>query len=754
MRKFIEGVNIMLGFKELLNAKPEGSGYIHGFRYVESSGNSLIIYFENGKMQISIFNGDIFRIFIGDESEQSVNTAAITQDLEEYPLNYNEEDSLITIFGEKVKAVINKANLKISFLTADDIVINEDFAPVQRCKDRFFITKLNDCIAYYGFGEKSGELNKKGYYIENYNTDDPDYNDKTSLLYKTVPFYIGLKKSLNYGIYLDNSFRSFFDMGKNYKDLVYFGADGGQVQYYFIPGEDMKEVINKYCNITGFMDMPPMWSLGYQQCRYSYTSRQETEDIAKTFREKNIPCDCIYLDIHYMDKFKVMTFDEEKFPEPADMLKKLDNEGFKVVTIVDPGVKIEEGYEVYENGLKGNHFIKKADGDIFKGDVWAGTSAFPDFSSEEARKWWKEELKRFISKGVSGIWNDMNEPAVFDTDVKTMPEDCLHNSDKGVMEHKEFHNLYGMEMSRCSKEAQEELYPNKRSFSMTRDTFAGGQKYSSVWTGDNQSTYEHMRLSIPMNCNLGLSGIGFVGNDISGFGGNTTEELFIRWMELGAFLPIFRNHSAIFTRRQEPWSFGKRAEDIAKKVIRLRYRLMPYIYNQYFTCHKQGLPVFRPMIMEFPHDENTINMYSQFMFGDKILIAPVLYEGMREKTVYLPEGEWYNYFTHEKYQGGRYYNIQMPLDDIGVFVKGGSIIPVWNEDINYIGEKEIDVTFEIFKGQGKLRYYEDDGISYDYKKGRFNLYEIESNNTDRQEVKIKAVREGLGRKNQFKFIYY
>jgi alpha-glucosidase len=318
------------------------------------------------------------------------------------------------------------------------------------------------------------------------------------------------------------------------------------------------------------------------------------------------------------------------------------------------------------------------------------------------------------------------------------------------MEHGEFHNMYGMQMTRCSKEAQEELRPDTRSFSMTRATFAGGQRYSSIWTGDNHSSWEHLRMSISMNCNLGLSGFAFVGNDVGGFMHNCTEELFIRWNQLGTFLPIFRNHSAVDTRRQEPWSFGPRAERVAKKAIELRYRLMPYIYNEYYKASKEGLPVMRPMIMEYPKDLNVVDMYSQFMFGESFLVAPVLYEGEREKLVYLPEGNWYNYFTHEKFEGGRYYTLAAALEEILIFVKEGSVIPVHEEYYNYVGEKELDITLEVFGDNGKLELYEDDGISFEFRNGKYNMYSIEIAN---KKLEVKRIHKGLTKERQFKTIY-
>ncbi|MDE6182737.1 MAG: glycoside hydrolase family 31 protein, partial [Eubacteriales bacterium] len=540
---------------------------------------------------------------------------------------------------------INKFTSQVSFLDKKGNIVCEDFQPSfideEGC---IYITKENDAIAYYGLGEKGGNLNKKGTYTENYNTDDPETDDNSTMYYKTIPFYVALKENHTYGLFFDNSFRSYFDMGKSYGDRVFFGAVGGQIQYYFMLGNTIKDVVEKYTGLTGRMEMPPLWSLGYQQCRFSYFTQEEVKQLIKTFEQKEIPLDVVYLDIDYMDGFRVMTFKTPHFDNAKGLIKEMKEKGINTITILDPGVKVDEEYGIYQRGKKGGHFTKKLDGEIFVGAVWPGDSAFPDFSNEECRKWWKEELKNFIKEyDIDGIWNDMNEPCVFNNDHKTMLESCIHNSDYGVIEHKEFHNRYGMEMSRASKEAQDELNNNqKRGFSMTRATYAGGQRYSSIWTGDNMSLWSQLRMSICMNANLGISGFSFVGNDVSGFGLDSTEELFIRWSQVGTFLPILRNHSNMYTRRQEPWTFGERAEKIAKASIELRYELMPYLYDMYYLSHKKGLPIFRPMIMEFQNDMKLINNKEQFMFGDSILIAPVLYEGETNKLVYLPEGNWYN----------------------------------------------------------------------------------------------------------------
>ena len=717
-----------LNYRENLNMKFKAyNGGLRVFKNYEINDNNINIYFSNIKITLTIFENDIVKVFIGDKCEESISTNGVVGDLGKGEFIVEEDSNFLVIKGKKVLTFVDKNTTEISFRDLEGNIINEDFQPSFKDeKGNVYISKVNDCLAYYGLGEKGGDLNKKGCYTENFNTDDPETDDDSVTYYKTIPFYVALKEEATYGIFFDNSFRSYFDMGKEMGDRIFFGAIGGQIQYYFIPGENIKEVVKNYTALTGRMEMPPLWSLGYQQCRFTYFSQEEVRELVKTFEEKDIPLDVVYLDIDYMDGFRVMTFKTPNFDDAAGLISDLKEMGIRTITIIDPGVKVDEEYLVFKRGKEGNHFTKKLDGEMFIGAVWPGDSAFPDFSNKYCREWWKSELKKFISEhGMDGIWNDMNEPCVFNNDHKTMLESCLHNSDNGVIEHKEFHNRYGFEMSRCSKEAQEELHPNERGFSMTRATYAGGQRYSSVWTGDNMSLWSQMRMSISMNANLGISGFSFVGNDVSGFGLDSSEELFIRWMEMGPFIPIFRNHSNMYTRRQEPWAFGPRAEKIAKKSIELRYELLPYIYDLYYISHKEGLPIFRPMIMEYEKDMNLLNIREQFMLGENMLVAPVLYKGERSKTVYLPKGSWFNYFTMEKLQGGKWYKLPCELDEILVFVKEGSIIPTYNKKFRNVKERPNNILLKVFGENAKGFHYNDDGHTMEYLEGKYTYMDIE-----------------------------
>lgn len=732
-----------LNYRENLDKKfTIFSGGLRNYTGYNTENNNVNIDFSSIKITITYLVGDIVKVFLGEKYEKPLKTGAVIDGIGHSKFTVEEDKEYVIISGEKVVTLVNKSTSEIIFKDINGNIICEDFQPTFKDEEgSIYISKTNDCLAYYGLGEKGGDLNKKGYYTENYNTDDPETDDNSTTYYKTIPFYVGLKEECSYGIFFDNSYRSYFDMGKSHEDRIFFGAIGGQIEYYFMLEKDIKDVVKSYTSLTGRMEIPPLWSLGYQQCRFSYFTQEEVSELVKTFEEKEIPLDVVYLDIDYMDGFRVMTFKEPHFDNAKGLIKGLKEKGIRTITIVDPGVKVDEDYDVFKRGKAGNHFSKKLDGEMFIGAVWPGDSAFPDFSNKDCREWWKSELKKFISENsIDGIWNDMNEPCVFNNDHKTMLDECIHNGDYGVIDHKEFHNRYGFEMSRASHEAQKELHPNEREFSMTRATYAGGQRYSSVWTGDNMSLWSQMRMSLSMNSNLGISGFSFVGNDVSGFGLDSTEELFIRWMQIGSFLPIFRNHSNMYTRRQEPWAFGPRAEEIVKKSIKLRYEILPYIYDLYYISHKEGLPIFRPMIMEYPEDKNLLNIKEQFMLGESMLIAPVVYEGERNKVVYLPKGIWYNYFTNEKFQGGKSYKLKCELDEVLVFIKSGSIIPIYNETFMNVKERPNKVTYKSFGEKAEGLHYYDDGNSMGYLEGKYNLSSVKVDGTHSS---IEYINKGI-----------
>ncbi|AFK85786.1 MULTISPECIES: glycoside hydrolase family 31 protein [Thermoanaerobacterium] len=689
--------------------------------------NDGVVVKKNGiALQIRIINSKIINFFITDKDEKRKDTVAIEKREDDTfcTFDISENSDFITIKTESLNIMVNLNDFSVKISNTEGLIINEDYNGGVRFynNDIRCYKKLNE-DHYYGFGEKAGYLDKKGEYLEMWNTDElMTHNQGTKLLYQSYPFFIGLNKKYTYGIFFDNSFRSFFDMGFESNEYYYFGAKGGQMNYYFIYGESIKEVVENYTYLTGKINMPPIWSLGNQQSRYSYTPQEKVLEIAKTFREKGIPCDVIYLDIDYMEGYRVFTWNKEAFLNYKEMLQKLKEMGFKVVTIIDPGIKKDYDYDIYREGIENDYFVKDKFGIPFIGHVWPGESLFPDFLRDDVRHWWADKLRSFVNEGVDGIWNDMNEPSVLDGINKTMPEDNVHYLNGYKILHSEAHNVYATYMAMATQEGLLKARPNERPFILSRAAFSGIQKYAAVWTGDNRSLYEHLLLMMPMIMNLGLSGQPFAGSDVGGFGDDGQEELFIRWIEAGVFTPFLRIHSANGTRPQEPWSFGNKCEDISKKYIKMRYEILPYIYDLFYIASQKGYPVMRPLVFEYQNDENTHNIYDEFMLGDNMLIAPIYLPSKTIRDVYLPKGIWYDYWNGNEFKGEKHYLIEAPIDIIPLFVKEGSIIP--KQDVQaYIGEKQInELIIELYSGScGEYTHYEDDGISVNYIRGEYNL---------------------------------
>ncbi|AQR96593.1 glycoside hydrolase family 31 protein [Clostridium saccharoperbutylacetonicum] len=624
---------------------------------------------------------------------------------------------------------------------------------------KLYISKnMEEEMYFYGLGEKTGHLNKKGYHYVNWNTDNAKPHGETfDRLYKSIPFLIGLSKGNAFGIFFDNHFETYFDMGRDNSEYYYFAAADGNLDYYFIYGPSVKKVVEGYTIITGNMPLPALWTLGYQQCRWSYDNETRLMEIANSFREKGIPCDTLYLDIDYMDGYRVFTWNKERFENPEAMIKNLNNMGFKVVTIIDPGVKVDKGYKTYDEGLENGYFATDNQGIVYRNEVWPGDSVYPDFLSSKVRKWWGENQKIMTDTGVSGIWNDMNEPASFNG---PLPDDVMFNNDGILVTHKEVHNIYGHMMAKATYEGLKKA-TGKRPFIVTRACYAGTQKYSTVWTGDNQSTWEHLRMSIPMLMNLGLSGMAFCGTDVGGFGHDCSAELLSRWVQVGTFTPLFRNHSAMGTRDQEPWAFDEITEEINRKYIKLRYKLLPYLYDMMWRCSKNGEPIIRPLLFNYQNDKKTYEINDEFLCGENILVAPVVEQGAKARMLYLPEGNsWIDYWTKEECEGGQYIIKETPVDVCPIYVKGGSIIPI-GEDQNYIGEKSVNkLTIEVYlsKENTETRYhhYNDDGESFRYQAGEFNHYKIKTTNLDEKvEIKFKAIDKGYKEKYEnIEFIIY
>ena len=583
---------------------------------------------------------------------------------------------------------------------------------------------------YYGLGEKTKGLEKGGSLFTMWNTDYFAYDWRSDPLYQSIPFYIGLHHGAAYGIFLDNTARTAFNMGAgNAHDLAGFEADAGELDWYFINGPAMRDVVARYARLTGRSPLPPLWSLGYQQCRWSYYPEGEVRRIASTFRAKRIPADVIYLDIHYMDGYRVFTWDRSRFPDPKKMLDDLEAQGFHVVVIVDPGIKADSPYAACRSGLDGGHFCTLPDGTPFTAEVWPGTCYFPDFTRPATRDWWGRLFRGLLEEGIDGFWTDMNEPGVWGG---TFPPFVRHDFDGAPTDHTMAHNVWGMQMARATREGVSAIQPGERPFVLTRAGFAGVQRYSAVWTGDNVASWEHLRMSLPMLLGLGLSGVPFVGADIGGFARAPTAELFTRWLQAGALTPLCRAHTEYGTPDQEPWSYGDSYEEINRETIRLRYRLLPYLYNEFEKSCRTGLPLMRPLVLEFPDDPRTFRIEDEFLVGDDLLIAPVVEENARARRVYFPRGRWHDWRTGRIHAGPGDETIDAPLEALPLFVREGAIVPTWPV-MNHVGEKPVDrVTLEVFPlaiwssiAAARDTLYEDDGHSMAYERGGFRRTPIE-----------------------------
>lgn len=577
---------------------------------------------------------------------------------------------------------------------------------------------------YFGLGEKAGLLDKRGRSYVMWNTDVYGWDESTDPLYQDVPFFIALRDGRAYGLFFDNTWRSSFDMGAGSADRYSFGADGGDLNYYFFYGPDPKKVLERFTELVGRMPLPPRWSIAYHQSRYSYYPESRVRFIADNFRQRSIPCDAIFLDIHYMDGYRVFTWDKSRFPNPARMIAELRRQGFRIVTIIDPGIKVDPNYPVYQEGLAGDYFVKKPDGKIYVGRVWPGESAFPDFTRDRVRDWWGSLYKGLLHDGVAGIWNDMNEPAVFDVPSKTMDLDAVFYDHGLRSPHTKVHNVYGMLMSEATEEGMVRLRPNERPLVITRDTYAGGQRYAAVWTGDNSSTWDHLRISLPELMGMGLSGLALAGADIGGFALSPSPELYTRWLEAGIFYPYCRTHTEYGSRNQEPWSYGNRLESINRRSIELRYRLLPYLYNAFRESVDTGLPVMRALLLDYPDDPSAVGQNEEFLFGDDLLVAPVVKDGEDEWNVYLPRGNWYNFWNDHRTAGPANVRVHAPLGRIPIFVRAGALIPT-QQVVQYVDEAPINpLAFDVYPltgGEGHFGrdYYEDDGISFDYQRGGY-----------------------------------
>ncbi len=717
--------------------------------------DTLTFHADNGViLRMQIFRDSVirFKYGTGGELEKDFSYAVEATSNRGYnKLSVVEKKNFYEITTSKIVCHIAKADLKSRIFDLTGNIICEDelgFHYEESYQYGGEVVKMSKKAqpgeSYYGLGDKPADNNLRAKRFEMWGTDQYAFGKTTDPLYKNVPFYIGLQNKAAYGIFFDNTFRSFFDFAQERHHVTSFWAQGGNMDYYFIYGPEVTSVVSVYTELTGKPELPPLWALGFHQCKWSYYPESNVREITSKFRELQIPCDAIYLDIDYMDGFRCFTWDNEKFPNPTKMISDLREEGFKTIAIIDPGIKIDPDYYIYQEAVENDYFCKRADGPYMKGKVWPGECYFPDYTNPKVRSWWADLFKGLIAdNGLAGIWNDMNEPAVMGVPNKTFPDDVRHDYDGHPCSHRKAHNIYGAQMARATYEGVKKYIYPKRPFVITRSAYSGTQRYSSSWFGDNVATWEHLSIANIQAQRMALSGMSFAGSDIGGFAEQPTGELFARWIALGVFHPFCRVHSSGDHGDQEPWTFDENITNITRKFIELRYKLLPYLYTTFWQYAEEGTPMLKSLVVYDQEDAQTHYRNDEFLFGDKILVCPILEPNAKGRRMYIPRGEWYNFWTRETITGGKEVWVDADIHEIPLFVKSGAIIPRYPV-MQYVGEKRIEfLTLDVYYTRGKEKsiVYEDATDGYDYKKGRFSLRNLSFKGKEK-EIIISQYKDG------------
>lgn len=717
---FISLSFVLLSYHSMSQQLPEQIG---DFTSLNRIPHGVTIRATGATINITVYNPTTIRVRIMRKTEmEPPSYAVIRQPLGQFTdINYINNDILLSTDSLVVR--ISKNPVRINFfnkqtnrlLSGDDKTLGVVWmgSEVTGYRKMFKDEKI------IGLGQKTGDINHVGQVLVDFNTDAAGFEPGTDPLYSSMPFFTSIHDSTVSGLFFDNTYKSTFDFNMaGAGDTYSISADGGEMNYYFFGASTMKGIIKDYTYLTGRMTMPPLWGLGYIQSKYSYMSQNALLSTAKKFRQTNIPCDAIFCDIDYMDHFKVFTWKRDSFPNPKEMVDSLKTMGFHLYVILDPALKIEKGYKMYDEGVSGNHFARYPNGKLFIGSVWAGPSHLTDFINNDTRKWWGKNLSFYTNDGITGFLNDMDEPSFL---LKTTPNALLFGPKRDPVSFKEMHNIYGMEMARSTYEGVRSL-TGVRPFNISRSAYSGIQRYAAMWTGDNQATDTHMMMDIRMCLSMNLTGLSYVGMNVGGFVGNPTGRLMERWMQIGAYMPLFINHYEKSFRPHEPFAFKKDVRDELRRDIRYRYAIIPYLYSLFYQASKNGIPILRALPFNYTFDSVVYEKQFQheFMFGGYILVAPVL-STEDSAEVYLPQGLWFRLSSGEPYTGGKVIKVASPDNDLPVFVQSGAIIPMQTpiEFTSQTGDGTLSLN--IWNGENKtaFTYYEDDGISFKYETGDF-----------------------------------
>jgi alpha-glucosidase len=663
-------------------------------------------------VEVAALAPDLFRVgFFPDGQPARYDSPAIARD--DWPAAGEWRDGGLAT--AEATAHVELDPLRISFSDSHGTFAADDpgleIGPAVRVRKA-----RGDGERFFGCGERTSGLEKTGSHQLFWNIDPPDgHSASMNNLYTSIPFTLSLTGGVARGWFVDHPGRVEIDLAKEDPDRVSATVRDALV-YYVFAGPTPRRVVERYTELTGRIGMPPLWALGNQQSRWSYETAEEVRGIAREFRARGIPCDVIHLDIDHMDGFRVFTWDRERFPDPAGLIAELREDGFRVVTITDPGVKVDEAYPLYATGRDRGLYCLTRDGDEYRNVVWPGLCAFPDFTNPAAREWWGEHQAGLLALEVDGVWCDMNEPALFVPMRATMPDDVVHPGGGEARLHVDVHNAYGSLMARAAHEGMVRARPDRRPFVITRAGYAGLQRHALQWTGDNSSWWEHLWMSMPQLQNLGLSGVAFCGVDVGGFFDDCHGELLARWTEFGVFQPFCRNHSCKGTAAQEPWAFGDPWETVCRDMLRLRMRLLPYLYGLLDEAARTGAPVLRPLLFEHPEDPVTYTADDEFLLGDALLVAPVTRPGIEHRHVYLPAGTWFHWFTGERIEGPAHVLAHAPLGTPAVYARANAVIPLWPERESTAGGTPEELTLRVWAdpaaAPAERGLYEDEGDGF------------------------------------------
>ena len=709
------------------SAAAAGWHHIENLEHVERLPDGVELTAGASKVRITAFRDGIVRVRVAPRGTFGKDYSwAIVESPLPPPVRLEDRSNDLRLDTGRVIVIINKAPLLISFADPSGKVLlaDEPALPMAWEGTRVQVWKKMPAEEYYfGLGDKPGPMNRRNHAYTMWNTDFFGWQESDDPLYKTIPFFIGLQKGSAYGLFFDNTYRSSFDFGKQSPDYFSFGADGGEINYYFMAGPKPKDIVGAFADLVGHTPLPPLWSLGYQQSRYSYYPESRAREIVQRLRSDKIPADVIYFDIDYQQGYAPFTVNREFFPHFEQMIADFRAQGMRSVLITDLHIKNDphHGYAPYDSGIQDDVFVKNPDGSVYVGQVWPGASVFPDFTLTRVRDWWGGLYKNFVNMGVAGFWNDMNEPATFFTLSKTMPLDIVHRLDDGTMlDHRAVHNIYGMQNVRATRDGLLKLRPLERPFVLTRAAYAGTERYAATWTGDNSATWNHIGMSVPQIMSLGISGYAMVGADVGGFAGSPPVDLLTRWYELGVFYPIYRDHAAKGTADHEPWASGPEQETVRRKYIELRYRLLPYIYTSVEETSRTGVPLMEPVFLEFPDAQDYYGDDHAFFFGREFYVAPVVTEKVDAADVHLPPGEWYDFWTSAKHSSNEHIALHPSLSETPLYVRAGAVIPL--QPVVQSTNEKPDGPLELLVYPGdncRGTLYEDDGLTFAYLEGEY-----------------------------------